>query len=218
MQLTLTNPVSMVCTSPHVVGNQPEMLHRIVNPGVNLCLWQRPAQEAVIRELSSLKVSDLPDVRCSTSLESFDDDVDTLLQKQGLDPLAFSNWRIDLRRIADHYFGVSDDRDVTLRLVTTENDDCRRFHVDYTHLRLLCTYRGQGTEWLTNKQVDRFAQSSGAPNDAIIRFGKPSQFDPFWVGILKGAAYPGNAGHALLHRSHPIAASADTRVVLCLVS
>ena len=216
MQQTVTNPMSMACASPHATGNQPDVLRRILDPGVNLCLWQRPVQPAVIRELSSLRASNLPDVRCPTSLESFDDDVDTLLHKQGLDPLAFSNWRIDLRRIADHYFGVSDDRDVTLRLVTTESDDCRRFHVDYTHLRLLCTYRGPGTEWLTNKQVDRFAQSSGAPNDAIIRFGKPSQFEPFWVGILKGDAYPGNAGHGLVHRSPPIVGSGETRVLLCL--
>jgi hypothetical protein len=208
--------VSTPPTSPHNTGNQPDVLLQILDPGVNLCLWQRPAQEAVAQELSSLLASDLPDVRCSTSLDSFDDDVIRLLEQQGLDPLALSHWRTDLRRLADLYFKVSDDRDVTLRLVTTDEDDCRRYHVDRTNLRLLCTYRGLGTEWLSNEQVDRMAQASGAPNEKILRFGEPSQFKPFWVGILKGDAYPGNAGAGLVHRSPPIKGSGLTRVLFCL--
>jgi hypothetical protein len=203
-------------TSPHPAGEQPEVLQRILDLGVNLCLWQRPVQQAVRRELSSLQASNLPDVRCLTSLDSFDDDVALLLQQQGLDPMAFSNWRSDLRRLANLYFSISDDRDVTLRLVTTDDDDCSRYHVDRTHLRLLCTYRGPGTEWLSNDQVDRLAQGTGAPNEEIIRFGEPSRFEPFWVGILKGDAYPGNAGYGLVHRSPPITGSGLTRVLFCL--
>jgi hypothetical protein len=208
--------VSAPPASPHATGNQPEVLHDILDPGVNLCLWQRPAQKAVTRELTSLKASDLPDVRCSTSPGSFDNDVSRLLKQQGLDPLAFSNWRKDMRQLADLYFKVSDDRDVTLRLVTTNEDDCRRYHVDRTHLRLLCTYLGSGTEWLSNDQVDRLAQATGAPNEKIIRFGEPSGFEPFWVGILKGDAYPGNAGSGLVHRSPLITGSGQTRVLFCL--
>ena len=216
MQQTATNPATIASTSPHTVGNQPDVLRQILDPGVNLSLWQRPAQTAITRELSNLQASHLPDVRYPTSLDSFDDDVCTLLQQQDLDPLAFSNWRIDLRRLADLYFSISDNRDVTMRLVTTDDDDCRRFHVDRTHLRLLCTYRGPGTEWLTDAQVDRLAQSTGAPNEDIIRFGEPSQFEPFWVGVMKGDAFPGNVGHGLVHRSPSIAGSGQTRVLFCL--
>jgi hypothetical protein len=219
MHQSATNHEMMASTPPtshHTAGKQPDVLQRILDLGVNLCQWQRPVQQAVTRELTSLQASDLPDVRCSTSLDSFDDDVAMLLQQQGLDPLAFSNWRNDLRRLADLYFSISDDRDVTLRLVTTDDDDCRRYHVDRTHLRLLCTYRGPGTEWLTNDQVDRLAQATGAPNEEIIRFGEPSKFEPFWVGILKGDAYPGNAGYGLVHRSPPISGSGETRVLFCL--
>ncbi|MDJ0892648.1 MAG: DUF1826 domain-containing protein [Gammaproteobacteria bacterium] len=219
MHQTLTNPESMTATpdaSAHVTGDRTSVLRRIVNPGVNLCLWQRPALPAVTGELLSLKASHLPDVRCWTSSTSFDDDVSTLLQQQGLDPFAFKNWRTDLRRLADAFLSISEGRDVALRLETTDDDGCRRFHVDRTHLRLLCTYRGPGTEWLTDAQVDREAQRTGAPNERIIRFGKPSRFEPFWVGILKGDAYPGNAGRGLVHRSPPIAGSGQTRVLFCL--
>jgi hypothetical protein len=200
----------------HVIGDRPDLLRQILDSGVNLCLWRRPVQPAVTRELLPLQASHLPDVRCLTSPASFDHDVSTLLQRQGLDPIAFQNWHTDLRRVADHFFGVCEGRDVTLRLETTDEDVCRRFHVDHTHLRLLCTYRGPGTEWLTDAQVDRAAQHSGAPNEDIIRFGDPARFEPFWVGILKGQSYQGNAGRALVHRSPPIEGTGQTRILFCL--
>jgi len=203
-------------TAPHLIGDCPDVLRQVREPGVNLCLWQRPADAAIIREVSSLRASDLPDVRCPTSSDSFEDDVSTLLQQKGLDPQAFEHWRADMRRLADLYFSVSGNREVTLRLLTTDEDECRRFHVDRTQLRLLCTYRGPGTEWLPDEQVDRVAQSMGAPNDDIIRFGEPSRFESFWAGILKGDAYPGNAGHGLVHRSPPIEGKGKTRVLFCL--
>jgi len=196
MQQSAPHPVPSAqtpCASSHSVGARPDVLQRILDPGVNLGLWQRPAQRAIARELAPLQAAHLPDVRCRTTSASFDDDLIHLLAQQGLDPADFDNWRADLRRLADLYFGVSEGRDVTLRLVTTAEDDCRRFHVDRTNLRLLCTYRGPGTEWLPDTQVDHAAQASGAPNADIIRFGEPSRFAPFWVGILKGDAYPGNA-------------------------
>jgi hypothetical protein len=207
---------STLSASAHVAENQPSVLQQILDPGVNLSLWQRPIQQSITRELSSLKAADLPDVRCSTSLDSFESDVTILLQQQGLDPMVFTSWRKDLDQIAEHYFGVSDDRDVTLRLVTTDGDDCPRYYVDRTNLRLLCTYQGPGTEWLANDQVDRSAQGSGAPNEEILRFGEPFRFEPFWVGILKGDAYPGNAGSGLVHRSPPVKDLGLTRVLFCL--
>lgn len=202
--------------SPHVVGNQPDLLRRILEPGVNLSLWQRPAPGQIAGELETLDASDLPDLRCTTSPDSFADDVCALLRERSLDPSRFAHWRRDLARLAALYFAVSPGRSVTLRLETTGDDGCRRFHVDRTRLRLLCTYRGPGTEWLSDAQVDRAAQASGAPNDGMVRFGAPSRFEPFWVGILKGDAYPGNAGHGLVHRSPAIAGTGQTRVLFCL--
>lgn len=209
-------PASQPAASPHVAADQPDVLCHIRDSGVNLCLWRRPASRAVTRELSILRASHLPDVRCWTSPASFEEDVCALLGQQGLDPLAFNNWRIDLERLATRFFDISEGRDVALRLETKADDGCRRFHVDLTHLRLLCTYRGPGTEWLTDAQVDRVAQANGAPNEGIILAGEPSQFEPFWVGVMKGEAYTGNAGHGLVHRSPPITGSGQTRVLFCL--
>lgn len=83
---------------------------------------------------------------------------------------------------------------------------------------MLCTYRGPGTEWLPDAQVDRTAQSTGAPNEEIIRFGEPSRFSTFWVGLLKGSAYPGSGAHGLVHRSPSVECTDPTRVLFCLDS
>lgn len=201
---------------PHVISDQELDLTRIRDPGVNICLWRRPVEPRIALELAPLRPPQLPDVRCNTSRGSFDDDVSKLLRNQHLDPGAFENWRADLAHLAAGFFALSDGRDVSVRLEATDVDGCRRFHTDRTHLRLLCTYRGPGTEWLADEQVDRNAQCKGAPNEDIVRFGEPRRFKAFWVGILKGTTYPDNAGRGLVHRSPPIAGSGQTRVLVCL--
>ena len=130
----------------------------------------------------------------------------------------FASWRADLQRISRLYFPLTNGRKVTLRLETTDSDGCRRFHTDRTHLRLLSTYRGPGTEWLTDAQVDRDAHYGGGSNGEILCYGKPSELHPYWVDILKGTAFPGNAQQGLVHRSPPIAHSGHVRVLLYLDS
>ena len=46
---TVTNPqlkIGARYASPHVIGDRPAELRQILNPGVNLCLRQRPGQPA----------------------------------------------------------------------------------------------------------------------------------------------------------------------------
>ena len=101
-------------------------------------------------------------------------------------------------------------------VLKTIDDGCRRYHVDRSHLRLLSTYRGPGTEWLTNEQVDRDNLRSGAPNEDIVRYGQPYRMAPFWVGLFKGSLYPNMADSGLVHRSPPIDGTGQFRVRFCL--
>lgn len=78
----------------------------------------------------------------------------------GFDPNAYLNWIEDMRALADMFFSVADGRDVKARLETTGDDACRRYHMDRSHLRMLCTYRGAGTQWLADAQVDRAKRES----------------------------------------------------------
>ena len=202
----------------HLIGDTPDILARISEPGVNICVWQRPSIDQINRELVSLTPRDLPDVRSHCTLNNFDAAVTGLMANQGLSPDLFKHWRGDLLNIARVYFPLTKGRRVTMRLETTDQDGCPRFHTDRTHLRLLCTYLGPGTEWLRNDQADREAQLAGAPNSEILLTDAPSQLGRFWVGLLKGSAFPGNSLNGLIHRSPPSQGSGITRVLFCLDS
>lgn len=101
-------------------------------------------------------------------------------------------------------------------------DQCRKFHVDYVHLRLLCTYLGPGTEWLRDEDVNR--ELLGAPfecpeqaNEAVQRQpGRVRHLRLGEVAILKGEAYPGQPGFGLVHRSPPISQAGLARVFLSI--
>ena len=213
--LQATPDYSSIIPAPsHALASTSNILNEIINPHVNLALWQRPNQREISREVATLQGSQLLDVRRPTSLASIDTDVCELLQLQGIAPANFENLRADIAQLTQLMHGSTQKRNFIFRLLTTYRDDCRRFHLDRTRLRMMCTYRGPGSEWLTDSQVDRGALARGEPNEAVIRFGEPSHFGTFWVGILKGD--PGNVGTGLVHRSPPITGSGQVRVLFCL--
>ena len=100
---------------------------------------------------------------------------------------------------------------IWIELVTT--DMCRLFHVDNYRERLLCTYKGVGTEWLDHNNVNRKALGKGK-NTAIVKdFLQINRAKPFDVILIKGAQY-GNGEHSVVHRSPQIEGSNQTRVLL----
>ncbi len=211
------NPPHVYTPSCQVIGaTHADGLANILKEHVNLALWLRPLSPAIAHEVASLEPAAFPDVRCPISPDSLEDDVAALFRGQGLDPRGSPHWVQDIRELATLFQSLAGARPVTLRLETTDGDGCRRFHVDRTRLRLLCTYRGPGTEWLRNEQVDRHALAHFKPNEDILRHGAPGRFEPFWVGVMKGELFPGNAGNALVHRSPPVAGTDRTRVLMCL--
>jgi hypothetical protein len=88
---------------------------------------------------------------------------------------------------------------VRLRLEAVDGDACRKFHADYTDLRLVSTYAGPGTDICRTPADD-------AP---VHRIGTGD------VALFKGKLFPG-APPVLLHRSPPIEGTGDRRVVLVL--
>ncbi len=211
-----TNGLLAASPSPHALGKDSAVLRQAMNPGVNLALWQREGNARITEEISSLKANDLRDERHHTSLASFDEDVCTLMRQQGLDPQKFRNLRFDLQHLTDLLAAITRSNKFIFRLVTIANDECSRFHLDRAPLRLITTYQGPGTEWLPDRQVDRAALARSASNEAVTRFGSPSRFEQFWVGIMKGD--PRKSGQGLVHRSPPVAGTGQIRVLFSLDS
>jgi hypothetical protein len=218
MQQVLSKKSSVQPKSRYKMSDNPDVLFEINNDDLNLCLWQRKQDHRTLSEVATFRPFQLRDRRIATTQKTFEKDIETIMIDQLVDPSLCCVLRADLQRLANIFFSVSLSSDTRFRLFTTIDDDCRRFHVDYQHLRMICTYQGPGTEWLTDDQANRAAYAAGAPNEDIIRFGAPSRFETSWVGFMKDDGFPGNRGGGFMHRSPSLAGSQDVRVVFCLES
>ena len=81
---------------------------------------------------------------------------------------------------------------------------CPRFHVDRVPCRLITTYSGAGTEWLSNKDINRDLLGkvdNQFINQECINIEKLDTGD---VALLKGESWIGNEGNGIIHRSPSI--------------
>jgi hypothetical protein len=99
------------------------------------------------------------------------------------------------------------------------DDQCRKFHVDAVAMRIVTTYVGPGTEWLSDDVVDRAAlarliECRSNANVAILR--DPSRVRCAQAGdllVLKGSRDPNAGGRGAVHRSPPLR-EREVRLVL----
>lgn len=128
----------------------------------------------------------------------------------------------DMAMLAEIYGELIGCPQVGMRLEVLDRAMCPRFHVDRVGLRLLCTYYGQGTEWLSDEAADRSKLGSlahGMPDEAsgLIRdHAAISQAPPFALLLLKGTQWQGNSGGGAIHRSPAVNDRQPCRVLLAL--
>ena len=215
MESAVATLASDIVHSYAIIDRTWNVFDNITRADVDLCIWRRPYLSEVSNRLAAVTGPQI-ELRRTTTPASFSADISTLVSAAGLDPGAHSLWLEDMHVLADRFFIVADGREVLLRLELTDDDGCRRYHVDRSYLRLLCTYRGPGTEWLENAQVDREALRSRAPNEDILRSGEPQHLTSFEVGLFKGSLYPNTRAGGLVHRSPPATEADILRVKMCL--
>lgn len=187
------------------VGAQMEVVEAIFEPDISLVVLQRPVEWEIARYLRSLG----SDLRDEESRQCF-----TLANRQearlfgslpagpGRDALVADYfWQLELFTV------VADASEVGVRLVSTHEQTCPRFHVDHVALRQICTWQGNATQWLEHADVDRcfLGSRSGGKGDeesGLLRQGASIQvMAAFDIGIMKGEWWPGNTGRGLVHRS-----------------
>ncbi|MEM1324429.1 MAG: DUF1826 domain-containing protein [Bacteroidota bacterium] len=121
----------------------------------------------------------------------------------------------DIEQLLHTFQKVTSKDKFRLLLATINNNMCRKFHTDVNALRLLCTYSGQGTLWLTEDNINVKAlknyksEESIALNESEIRQAATGS-----VIILKGAIYPGQGTKAVVHRSPTIEENGENRLLL----
>ena len=108
----------------------------------------------------------------------------------------------DISTLAAHFSKILKSKYIRLRLDVVTTDACRKFHVDAVQARLICTYKGLGTQ-IGNLNEDREVVSVKQ-----LETGVPM--------ILRGTLWPRNTKAKLVHRSPPIEKLGEERLLLIL--
>lgn len=185
------------------IADTPEGLAQIGTPGCAATIWRRQIGSGFQTWIDALDPTHLPKgrlvLRPKAVLEAFGH----LCDIAGMEEAPERSWLgNDIAKLANRFAKIMRAPYLQLRVDTISTNACRKFHIDAIHARLICTYRGTGTQY------------------GISRDGRdPKRVFTLATGvpmIMRGTLWPQNPPSGLLHRSPPIEGTGETRLVLVL--
>ncbi len=183
----------------------PRVLAEIRRPGVNLAVWQRghvpplPGGELLDR---------IDDIGVEMAVARTATDLPGVLRQAGYPRSCVAGLANDVAMLARHMGGITGCESVAIRLEIVETDACKRFHTDYVSVRLISSYAGPATQWLSD--ADAAALRDGA-DPAALTIRTLATGD---IALFKGRRWAEHG--AIFHRSPPIAGTGVRRLVLVL--
>jgi hypothetical protein len=191
-----------------VVGATSAILDRIVEPGVELAIWNRSMPAAVGARLdrATVRSRTLPALRTTVPASVPEAPLAAALADLKDRPLAdaLADDVAHLVRLVAHLIGCET---LSVRLEAITGDACRRFHADRIPFRLIVTYRGPGTEWVDEAALPPGGDPRHPPMEAVRRVPAGA------VALFKGSL---GSDRPLLHRSPPITGTGAVRLLLCI--
>lgn len=192
---------------PVVEGGEPEILRNITSPCCGLAIWRRRADPAFQDWVDGLAPENLPSLRMILPVNRVADAVVMACELASIPPGA--ERRIlaeDVAALSAIFAELMAVDMLNLRLSPVTGDGCTRFHQDCVAARLLCTYRGPGTQYVL--------PDGDGDGDA----GPVHQVATASVGVMRGKLWRGGRGPALsvLHRSPPLQAGEMPRLLLAI--
>jgi hypothetical protein len=205
--------------SDHVIfGSSEEVLFQIRRPEINLVVWRREAPRVIalwLRTPFAISLFDtrgdidvhLPAPCAPASVAAHFATRATEQQQAGIAALAR-----DVGKLAEIVARLAANPTVRLRLEWVTEQACRYFHIDRVPIRLVCTYCGPGTEWVSNDIAARLTTPESAPAAHDI-----NQIGAGDVAIMRGSPDRSRVAHAALrHRSPPVEQPAERRLFLAI--
>jgi hypothetical protein len=188
------------------------VFERVFADDVAVCVWNRPQDEILCDYLKRTVRSGT--WQRTTRVDPIEPEFDEVLYDFA-DGLGKIRLVTELSGLVDLFATLADAQRVGVRMTATMQRECPRFHVDRVGLQLLCTWVGEGTEWLAHEDVirERLGHQLGGRGEVKKPRAKVHRMQPFAVGALKGEAWPGNVGRGAVHRSP---APASCRVFVSL--
>lgn len=200
--------ISEIIKENWAVGNYPTSLQQIHQNDINIAIYNRGI-EFLSSEISLLLDKQI-ELRASGTVE----DILSVIKKE-LGSLHTNLLLKDIEHQLSTFTQITKAKSFRLLLATVNTDMCRKFHTDNNDLRLLCTYSGPGTLWLTEDNINHKAMDSDLENETIVLDeSRIQQANTGSVIILKGALYPLEGIKAAVHRSPTIEESGQKRLLL----
>ena len=183
--------------------DDPAALGMCLQPGCAAAIWRRQTPPDVQSWLDGIDGEALPRARVVLPRHAVGEVVQQLFDMANLTDGAERAWlQQDIIGLADILSDLMNARYLRLRLDVVTTNGCRKFHIDVATARLVCTYRGTGTQYGVSSDGDDprrvFTVQTGAPI------------------LLRGTLRPTEPPSSLLHRSPPIEGTVETRFVLVL--
>jgi len=186
-----------------VVADTPEGLAAIRRPDCAAAIWRRRPLPGFQSWIDGLEPERLPNARVILRAEDVRETASQIFDIAGTPDGAERETLIDdASALADLFAGLMDTDYLRLRFDVVTTNACTKFHVDTVKARLVCTYRGTGTQYgiaadgVEPRRV--FTMPTGAPI------------------LLRGRLWPESPKSGLLHRSPQIEGTGETRLVLVL--
>lgn len=185
------------------IAEAPEGLSAIHHPGCAAAVWRRDPLPSFQSWIDTLEPRHLPKARVILRPKDVRDAAFQICETSGTPDCDEREMLIDdAAALADLLAGVMRVPCLRLRFDVVTTNACRKFHIDTVTARLVCTYRGTGTQYgVSTNGTDPgciFTVPTGAPI------------------LLRGTSWPEHPKSGLLHRSPPIAGTGETRLVLVL--
>ncbi|MEL6477533.1 MAG: DUF1826 domain-containing protein [Pseudomonadota bacterium] len=166
-------------------------------------IWRRQRPSADQEWLDRLDPSQLPATREVVKLDAIEAAVTrACVRAETPDCAARARLVEDVVMLAGTFSALLPSPYLRLRLDVVQSNACRKFHIDAVRARLICTYRGTGTQYGVAMDGDDPQEIFTVPTGAPI--------------VLKGTLWPGARETGMLHRSPPIAGTGETRLMLVL--
>lgn len=182
-------------------GADLSILEDIKRPQVALAYWSRRFDTGLAEWLDALEPQALPHKRFVVARSRIREALDRACASLPDAPEKTALIE-DIAVLAERFSDIMSASNLRIRLEAIEGDACRRFHQDAVDARLLCTYRGPGTEW-------GYADPGEEPTEIrALRRGE--------AAMCKGSAWRGAAEHRMVHRSPPIAGTGVARLLLVI--
>ncbi len=185
------------------VVDTPEGLSAIQGPGCAAAIWRRHPLPSFQTWIDALEPGRLPKARVILRPENVREAASQICEAAGT-PACDERERLvdDVAALADIFAGLMPAPYLRLRFDVVTTNACRKFHIDAVTARLICTYRGTGTQYGISTDGAEPRRVFTVPTGAPI--------------LLRGTLWPERPRSGLLHRSPPIEGTGETRLVLVL--